>query len=138
MSTYDRTPLRRLAPLALLGLGACASHSASSQETLPRLKTALEAPVSSAEQNKQNSDLVVQVSEDKHLEGLTRLEVEEKLGKGTPCANHPICRERGFFEDDWYYEVGKEGSAYLRHRPALILGFSRFGKVERTFVLEVQ
>jgi hypothetical protein len=138
MSTHSRLTLIGLAPLALLGFGACASNAASSQETLPRLKSALDAPVSSAEQNKQNSDLVVQVSEDKHLEGLTRLEVEEKLGKGTNCANHPICRERGFFEDDWYYEVGKEGSTYLRHRPALILGFSRFGKVERTFVLEVQ
>jgi hypothetical protein len=119
-------------------LYACAGQAPSAQETLPRLKSALDAPVASAEQNKQNSDLVVQVSENKQLEGMTRLEVEAKLGKGVPCSEHPICRERGFFEDDWYYEVGREGSTYLRHRPALILGFSRFGKVERTFVLEVK
>ncbi|HKO91679.1 MAG TPA: hypothetical protein VJU61_11025 [Polyangiaceae bacterium] len=131
----SKTGLLALSPLALLL--ACA-HGPSAQETLPRLRTALDEPVSSAEQNKQNSDLVVQVSEDKHLEGLTRLEVEQKLGKGDPCGRHPICGQRGFYEDDWYYEIGREGSTYLRHRPALILGFNRFGKVERTFVLEVR
>ena len=41
----------------------------------------------------------------------------------------------GFESDDWYYEIGRESGNYVRHRPALILGFGRFGKVERTFVL---
>jgi hypothetical protein len=94
--------------------------------------------VSSVEQNKQHSDLAVQVSEEKHLHGLTRLELEQKLGKGALCSAHPICTERGFYPDDWYYEVGSEGARYVRHRPALIVGFNRFGKVERTFVLEVR
>lgn len=137
MSTIDRT-LARCALLAPVAFALACAHGPSAQETLPRLKAALDEPVASAEQNKQNSQLVVTISEDKHLEGLTRLEVEEKLGKGDPCGRHPICHERGFFEDDWYYEIGREGSTYLRHRPALILGFNRFGKVERTFVLEVR
>ncbi|MDB4987938.1 MAG: hypothetical protein JWN04_3116, partial [Myxococcaceae bacterium] len=76
-----------------------------------------------------------QVSQDKQLQGLTREEVEEKLGKGDLCSRHPICSERGFDSQDWYYEIGQEGSEYVRHRPSLIVGFSRFGKVERTFVL---
>jgi len=117
---------------------ACGGPPPSAQDTLPRLKSALDEPVSTPDQNKANSQLVVQVSEYKHIEGLTRLEVEEKLGKGADCSEHPICKERGFYPDDWYYEVGREGSSYVRHRPALIVGFNRFGKVDRTFVLEVR
>jgi hypothetical protein len=122
----------------LLTLAACGPAAPGAQETLPRLKNALAEPVSTPEQNKQHSDLAVTVSEEKHLHGLTRIEVEEKVGKGDECSSHPICKERGFYEDDWYYEVGREGSSYVRHRPALIVGFNRFGKVERTFVLEVK
>lgn len=124
------------AALSLL-LAACGGPPPSAHDTLPRLKNALHQPVSTPEQNKANSELAIQVSEYKHLEGLTRLEVEEKVGKGADCSEHPMCKERGFYPDDWYYEVGTEGSTYLRHRPALIVGFNRFGKVERTFVLEV-
>jgi hypothetical protein len=129
------------APLLLLPIlvfAACGPPPPSAQDTLPRLKNVLQEPVSSAEQNKRNSDLVVQVSELKHLHGLTRIEVEEKLGKGKDCSDHPLCSERGFFAGDWFYEIGSEGSSYVRHRPELIVGFNRFGKVERTFVLEVQ
>ena len=127
------------APILLsLLVCACGGPAPSAQDTLPRLKNVLHEPVSSVEQNKQNSDLVVQVSEYKHLHGLTRLELEEQLGKGQDCTAHPLCSERGFFPEDWYYDIGIEGSSYVRHRPALIVGFSRFGKVERTFVLEVK
>jgi hypothetical protein len=126
------------AALALIGLMACGPAAPSAQETLPRLKNALDEPVSSPELNKQHSELAITVSEEKHLHGLTRLEVEEKVGKGSLCSAHPICGERGFYEDDWYYEIGSVGSTYVRHRPALIVGFNRFGKVERTFVLEVR
>lgn len=129
--------MRAILLLPLL-LCACGGPAPSAQETLPRLRNVLNEPVSSVEQNKQNSALVVQVSELKHLHGKTRLELEEQLGKGRNCSEHPICAERGFFAEDWYYEVGTEGSSYVRHRPALIVGFSRFGKVERTFVLEVR
>ena len=122
----------------LLALVACGPAAPGPQETLPRLKNALVEPVSTPEQNKQHSELAVTISEEKHLHGLTRLEVEEKVGKGDLCDKHPICKERGFYEDDWYYEVGTEGSTYVRHRPALMVGFNRFGKVERTFVLEVR
>jgi hypothetical protein len=117
---------------------SCGPPPPSAQETLPRLQSVLHEPVSSAEQNKRNSALVVQVSELKHLHGLTRVEVEEKLGKGEDCDNHPLCSDKGFFPGDWYYEIGTTGSGYVRHRPELIIGFNRFGKVERTFVLEVQ
>lgn len=123
-----------LALLPLLPLVACA-HGSSAQETLPKLRSAITDQVSSPEQNAQNSALVEQVSNDKQLQGLTRDEVSQQLGAGDPCSRHPMCGERGFEGDDWYYEIGREGSQYVRHRPALIVGFNRFGKVERTFVL---
>ncbi len=127
--------------LALSASAGC-TKKPTAYETLPQLKSALDEPVTSPEQNKQHSDLARLVSEEGHLEGLSRTDVEAKLGKGDPCARHPLCRERGFEDDDWYYEVGtlseSPDTPYLRYRPALILGFNRFGKVERTFVLRVE
>lgn len=128
----------RTFPLVALTLVACA-RGPSAQETLPRLKAALDREVDSPEQNAANSALAEQVSERRHLHGLTRTEVEEALGPGEPCSRHPLCEERGFDPSDRYYEVGREGAGHsVRYRPALIVGFSRFGKVERTFVLRVE
>jgi hypothetical protein len=128
--------------LALVASSSGCVKKPTAYETLPQLKQALEEPVTTAEQNKQHSTLAQLVSEEGHLEGLTRTEVEAKVGKGDQCSKHPLCAKQGFEDDDWYYEVGTEGSgseaSYVRYRPALILGFSRFGKVERTFVLQVQ
>jgi outer membrane protein assembly factor BamE (lipoprotein component of BamABCDE complex) len=138
MAPLPKLPLVRLAVAAAMAFAiSCGPPPPSAQDTLPRLKNALDEPVSTPEQNKANSDLVVQVSELKHIEGMSREDVEQKLGKGSPCSEHPMCTERGFYEDDWYYEIGTQGSNYVRHRPALIVGFNRFGKVDRTFVLEV-
>lgn len=123
------------ATLAALLASACA-HGPTPAETLPKLAAALDAPVESSAQNGENSALVEQVSSEKFLHQMTRGEVAKALGReGEPCSRHPICGERGFYDEDWYYEVGSEGATYIRHRPALILGFSRFGKVERSFVL---
>jgi len=126
--------MSRTAIFTLLVLTACASGP-SAAETLPKLRAALDREVSTPEQNAENSALARRVSEGKQLQGSSRTEVEEKLGRGAPCSRHPICGERGFDSEDWYYEIGREGSEYVRHRPALIVGFNRFGKVERTFVL---
>ncbi|HEX5657510.1 MAG TPA: hypothetical protein VFX59_09965 [Polyangiales bacterium] len=120
----------------LVALLAGCAHGPGAGETLPKLAAALDAPVASTAQNRDNGALVERVSGEKYLHQLTRGEVAKALGReGEPCSRHPICGERGFFDEDWYYEVGSEGSTYVRHRPALILGFSRFGKVERSFVL---
>jgi hypothetical protein len=132
-------PFGTLLGSTLLALAAagCAKKP-TAYETLPQLKQAIDTPVSSPEQNKQHSAIAETVSEEGHLEGLTRTEVSEKIGPGDPCGRHPMCRERGFEDDDLYYEVGEQGENYVRYRPALIVGFSRFGKVERTFVLHVE
>lgn len=124
--------------LAISWSFGCGPPPPSAQDTLPRLRQALSEPVTSKEQNQQNSQLTSEVSKHRLLHGLTRSDVERELGKGAPCSEHPLCHERGFFPDDWYYEVGDAGASYIRHRPALVVGFNRFGKVERTFVLEVR
>jgi len=128
---------RSLLALACFVVG-CA-HGPAATETLPKLKDAIESEVATPEQNAENGALVEQVSDRKQLHGLTRAEVRDQLGQGDPCSRHPLCAERGFDPNDWYYEVGRDSAAYtVRYRPALIVGFSRFGKVDRTFVLRAQ
>ncbi len=130
-----------LGSLCLLSAAACAKKP-TAYETLPQLKNALHEPVLSQEQNLQHSQLVELVSEEGHLEGLHRSDVETKIGRGDICQYHKVCREQGFEDDDWYYEVGvkpEEGDgSRLKHLPALIVGFNRFGKVERTFVMRIR
>ncbi len=130
----------RRVPIFILAIAFAAgcAKGPTAQETLPQLRAAIDTPVESAEQNAHNSELADLVSHEKHLHGLTRGEVEQRLGRGDPCSRHPICRERGFFDDDWHYEIGQAGGSYVRARPELIVGFNRFGKVERTFVLRAQ
>lgn len=128
--------MRHALPLLAL-LGACAT-SPPSRETLPQLRQAIETQVASEEQNRKNSELVSFVNREKQLHGLTRAELEATLGRGERCDRHPLCAKKGFFEDDWYYEIGRPGGGYMRYRPTLIVGFNRFGKVERTYVLEVR
>jgi len=129
-----RRPFHSLLLLTTVCTASCA-HGPSAEQTLPQLRAAIETPVESAEQNARNSALVEQINNDRQIHGFTREELSEKLGAGDPCHRHPICGERGFDAEDWYYEIGSEGTSYIRHRPALLVGFSRFGKVERTFLL---
>lgn len=126
---------RFVTSVVLAGFALGCAHGPGPEQTLPQLRTAIESPVESPDQNAQNSALVEQVSSDRQIHGLTREELVTRLGQGEPCHRHPLCRDKGFDDGDWYYEVGREGGSYLRGRPALIVGFSRFGKVERTFVL---
>jgi hypothetical protein len=125
-----------LAAALLSWVGSACAGGPTAQETLPKLKSAIDTEVSSPQQNDELSVLVEQVSEGRHLQGLTRSEVVERIGSGERCDRHPICTERGFEANDSYYEVGKPSASYtVRYRPALIVGYNRFGKVERTFVL---
>jgi hypothetical protein len=120
---------------ALVLASACAA--AAPTDTLPRLAEAIRSPVATPAENAEHSRLAQLASRNKLLQGLTRDEVEDKLGKGEPCAQHDLCGRKGFFPNDLYYEVGTPGE-YVRYRPALIVGFNDWGKVERTFVLEVR
>ena len=124
-----------LSLLLALAVPSCTARP-SAADTLPQLRAAMEREVATPEQSVKNSEMADDVSRGRMLHGFTRDEVSERLGKGDPCHRHPLCRERGFEDDDWYYEIGRESASYtVRYRPALIVGFNRFGKVERTFVL---
>jgi outer membrane protein assembly factor BamE (lipoprotein component of BamABCDE complex) len=127
----------RLIALVVLVLWGCKTPAPAS-ETLPRLRDAIASPVATEEDNQRNSALVQQVSEDGVLQGLTRQEVQDQIGRGDVCSRHPMCREKGFEDDDWYYEVGQMGEAIVRVRPVLIVGFDRFGKVTHTYNLRVK
>jgi hypothetical protein len=129
--------MQKLLPLLLLA-AACGPKAVPATETLPRLRAAIDGTVTTPEQNKANSELVQQVSDEGHLLGLTRDELAERIGKGDECSNHPLCDEQGFDPSDWYYEVGHPGEGYMRVRPALIVGFDRFGKSVRTYNLRVE
>jgi hypothetical protein len=124
--------------LALISLSLACARGPTAAETLPKLRTAIDAEVASEAQNSENSALVDAVADRRHLEAMTRSELSDKLGPGEPCRLHPVCEERGFLPEDRYFEVGHQGAVYLRYRPALIVGFNRFGKVDRTFVLRVE
>jgi hypothetical protein len=128
--------LRATISLALFGLGACAAKP-TPYETLPQLKEAVNTEVASTDQSRQYSALAQLVSEEKHLHGLTRPELAAKVGAGQKCLRLPLCRERGFEDDDLFYEVGMPAES-VPHVPILIVGFNRFGKVERTFVMRVE
>lgn len=122
----------------LLSLVGCAHANASGENELAKLRTAMTSPVSTPEQNTQNSALVEQVAEKDLLQGLTRDEVAQQIGRGDACSRHPMCHEQGFEDEDWYYEVGQMGDGYVRARPVLIVGFDRFGKSTRVYNLRIE
>jgi len=127
----------------LFGIGwlvcaACASRTPPATETLPRLRKAIAEPVLNEQQNRDNSALVEQIAEAQQLDGLTREQVAELIGKGDRCSTHPLCGEKGFEGEDWFYEVGSAGPTYLKARPVLIVGFDRFGKVVRTYNMRTE
>ncbi len=102
------------------------------------MRRAIADPVLSEQQNHDNSALVEQIADAQHLDGLTRPQVAEQIGPGDPCSHHPMCGEKGFESEDWYYEVGTPGPTYLKARPVLIVGFDRFGTVVRTYNLRTE
>ena len=124
--------------LGLVALLGCAHGKATGETDLAKLRSALTTPVSSAEQNAQNSQLVEDVANSDLLLGLTRDQLADQLGRGEACSQHALCGEQGFEDDDWYYEVGQMGEGYTRIRPALIVGFDRFGKSTRVYNLRIE
>jgi hypothetical protein len=96
-------------------------------------------PVQSRQQRKQHSRLVEKALESDALQGMTRTEVKQTIGRGDPCSRHPRCAEHGFAGDDWFYTVGRMGTqgGDPGPLPLLIVGFDRTGRVNRTWNLRV-
>jgi len=122
--------------LALLLLAACGGGTTvNPTESLARLRTAIDSPVSTNEQGQENSRLVEQSLEENVFDDMMRSEVEEAIGRGDPCSRHPRCAENGFEPDDWFYTVGQMGEGSVGALPIMILGFDRTGRVVRSWNL---
>jgi hypothetical protein len=115
-------------------LSAC-GPSIPPAQTLQRLSAVMNEPVDDADESAQVSQQVQQTVESDALMDMTRLEVEEAIGRGDPCSRHPRCMDNGFDGDDWFYDVGALGEGYPGPVPILIVGFDREGKVVRVWNL---
>jgi hypothetical protein len=124
-----------VAATCMAGMLGCGGGTTQARKLFPELKQAIRQPVQSPEDNAEHSRMVQKIAEEDALYGMTRSEVEEAIGRGDPCSRHPKCAEAGFDGDDWYYTVGQMGSAKVMQRPILIVGFDRFGQVDRTWNL---
>ncbi len=123
----------------LVLLAGCGAGSSN----LPRehwdskLKAAIRSQVTTREQNLENSRAVERALDQGALKEMMRFEVKAALGPGESCAAHPECEASGFQPDDWYYTVGSGDEEQVGKRPAVIVGFSRYDRVERTWNLRV-
>lgn len=123
---------------SIASFSACGGGSrARGEQLFPQLRAAIDTPLDSQEKSAEHSRLVEDVLESGALSGMTRSEVEAAIGRGDDCSRHPQCGEQEFEDDDWYYSVGRMGETPAPGvgTPVLIVGFDRFGKVERTWNL---
>ena len=130
--------LRAMRALSLLtfalALAAC-GPSIPPAQTLGNLRAVMEEPVDDADESAVASQRVQEVVESDALQNMSRVEVQEAIGRGDPCSRHPRCMENGFDGDDWFYDVGALGEGYPGPVPILIVGFDREGKVVRVWNL---
>ena len=121
---------------ACLGTGCLAcGPSIPPAQTLRALQEAMNEPVDDAEESALISHRVQNVVENDSLMNMSRVEVEEAIGRGDPCSRHPRCMDNGFENDDWFYDVGALGQGYPGPVPILIVGFDNEGRVVRVWNL---
>ena len=120
--------LSALAVAATISIG-CGGGTANREQLLADLREAMERNVEADADLERNNDLVVQVVEASALSRMSRLEVEQAIGRGTPCAGgNQACERYELNEDDWIYDVGRI-SGGLPGGPTLLLGFDTAGRV---------
>ena len=119
--------------ICTLTLAACSGAAAANHDSmLSELRTAITLPVTTPGDRQTHNNLVMEVVEERALEGLRRDEVTAKIGRGRDCSEFPLCLEREFDADDWVYEVGTDPAGGISHAPTLIVGFDPSGRVTRT------
>ncbi len=126
--------IRSVTIILALSLLACGA-SMSREEALPKLRHAIESPVSSPEESQESSRLVQSILDQSLLHGMFRQEVIDAIGRGDPCSRHPACAEHDFSGDDFFYTVGVMGEGRTGALPQLIVGFDTSGRVVRTWNL---
>lgn len=120
--------------LTLLSLTACGGAPVDHSSSHRNIAEILATPVNSKDQSAEHSRKIEKALEAQAFHGMSRLQVEQAIGKGDPCSRHPRCEEQGFNPDDWFYDGGTmgEGSVQL---PSFILGFDHQGRVNATWNL---
>ena len=102
--------------------------------TLTRLRAAIDEAVEGPTVLEDHNQLVEDIVRSAVFEGMYESQIQESLGRGDDCGVREMCREHGFRESDWTYEVGRQpGDPSLPAGPTLIIGFDRQGHVSRTY-----
>ncbi len=123
-----------LASLALALFVSGCPTTMNRQETLPRLRTAIDGEVTGAADLEDHNQLVENIVQSGVLEGMFESEVEQALGRGQDCGVRDICAAHHFRASDWTYEVGHApGDPSLPAGPTLVVGFDRTGRVDNTY-----
>ena len=121
--------------LAAALLAVACGPSIPPEQTLRTLQSAMNEPVDDADESARVSQQVQDVVESDALMNMSRVEVEEAIGRGDPCSRHPRCMDNEFDGDDWFYDVGALGEGYPGPVPILIVGFDNEGRVVRVWNL---
>ena len=110
---------------------ACGGASRVTDETYKRLRSMTETPVETQSESAHRSQFLEAALNERAFANMTRAEVQQRIGQGDDCSRHSECKRQGFFDDDWYFTMGAQGSNYAP--PVLIIGFDQFGRVKRTW-----
>ena len=134
-----KNPMKRATlPLLLLFLAAtgCASAKArSSEEIFADFLRVSKMPLTTVEDGWVASRITDELTSAHALDRMSRLEVMHAIGRGDDCVNHRDCGEHGFLDNDWHYTVGQVTADFPGTVPVLIVGFDRFGDVDRVWNL---
>lgn len=110
---------------------ACGGARSTPVPSYAVLRQMTQTPVKTRAESEQRSRELEAALDDNAFVGMSRAEVAEKIGQGDDCARHSECKRQGYFDQDWYYTMGSQGSNFAP--PVLIIGFDQFGRVERTW-----
>jgi hypothetical protein len=113
---------------------ACASGTSAlrADQERGKLRSAMQVPVATREKRDEQSRLLATSVEDAGLEGLDRPSVRAAFGPGKSC-DLQVCRNNGFTDGDWYYEIGVMENEQVKQLPLLLLSFDPHERVKRVF-----
>ncbi len=125
-AVYSTLPVDAMRAWAVCAIALihCGGTTIPRTESLAKIRAARTRVVATVE-DQQDVNLVTRdVVESRALEGMTRPEITELLGRGTPCSGTPRCMARGFEGDDLAFDIGADSATgSLRRLPMLFVGF---------------
>ena len=127
---------RKVIAVFVVSALACASAPSPQRasEERGKLRSAMRVPVDTRERRDEQSRLLAKSVEEAGLEGLDRPSVRAAFGPGKAC-DLEVCRENGFSDSDWYYEIGVLENEKLKQLPLLLVAFDPHERVKRVFTL---